>query len=178
MPASTDFYKWPEYVWVMVLRIKGKACRPWASLSSCVQMRGSLSGQADSSPIPTITVTRHQSVSKTNTGASSKDPLPMNRLLLPPPSVPSPRSLCPVCSAPCPVAVCPVSIKMWRFEAQSRDKTAHCVLLGVFRRRWLLSEVGRGDKSVTWHFFKLEPCRIIACDISKHCSCSIRAAPY
>lgn len=27
-------------------------------------MRGSVSGQADSSPIPTITVTRHQSVSK------------------------------------------------------------------------------------------------------------------
>lgn len=39
------------------------AC-PWASLSSCVQMGGSVSGQADSSPIPTITVTRHPSVSK------------------------------------------------------------------------------------------------------------------
>lgn len=41
-----------------------RAVCPWASLSSCVQMRGSVSGQADSSPIPTITVTRHQSVSK------------------------------------------------------------------------------------------------------------------
>lgn len=33
-------------------------------MSSCVQIRDSLSGQADSSPIPTIMVTRHQSVSK------------------------------------------------------------------------------------------------------------------
>lgn len=46
------------------LEEKGRAVCPWASLSSCVQMRGSVSGQADSSPIPTITVTRHQSVSK------------------------------------------------------------------------------------------------------------------
>lgn len=40
------------------------AC-PWACLSSCVQMRGIVRGRADSSPIPTITVTRHPSVSKT-----------------------------------------------------------------------------------------------------------------
>ena len=35
-----------------------------ASLSSCVQMRGPVRGRAASSTIPTITVTRHQSVSK------------------------------------------------------------------------------------------------------------------
>lgn len=46
------------------LEDKIRAACPWASLSSCVQMRGSVSGQADSSPIPTILVTRHQSVSK------------------------------------------------------------------------------------------------------------------
>lgn len=47
----------------------------WAlSLSSCVQMPGTVRGRAASSPIPTITVTRHSTVSRTT--PVTFDPLP------------------------------------------------------------------------------------------------------
>lgn len=79
----------------------------WAlSLSSCVQIPGTVRGSATSSPIPTITVTRHSTVSRKTT--VTFDPFPEVSVtcrdskdtasLLPPPPLPWRILGVPVCT--------------------------------------------------------------------------------
>lgn len=167
---------WPNWKIYCSLKDYRKAVCPWASLSSCVQMRGSVSCQADSSPIPTITVTRHQSVSQhffapvhcgpqwLHRNPRSLWTNPVLTRLCPcfSPLLPKPKTcvlnLTTFCSTPC---ICSYGIEC-SWKAADYDVTfvvhrkhCHCLLFG-----WTGVQV-KCRFAVLFHFMVLRPSLVV-----------------